>query len=289
VASERVGESGWFQANDAIRLYHQWWEPSGAPSAVIAIAHGVGEHGGRYAAFAERLTRRGLAVHVMDLRGHGRSDGIRVHVDRWSRYRDDMRSFLELVGRQRGDCPLFLLGHSLGALIALDLAISAARDPMEGSRPRGVISSAAAIDPRGVAKPYLVAIARLLSRVTPRVSLDLGIDPAALSRDPAVVNAYRDDPLVERRATVRWGTEVLGATESIRRRAGEIRLPTLVYHGEADRLTSPDGSRGLAESLTGPDVHLKTYPDVYHEPHNDLGADEVARDVAAWVTARRVV
>jgi alpha-beta hydrolase superfamily lysophospholipase len=257
--------------------------------AAIAIAHGVAEHGGRYAAFAERLARLSIAVHVMDLRGHGRSGGVRVHVDRWSRYVEDMRSFLELVGTQRGDCPLFLLGHSLGALIALDLAIDVARRPLGVGGPQGVISGAAAIDPGGVAKPHLVAIARLLSRVTPRVSLDLGIEPAALSRDPAVVHAYRDDPLVERRATVRWGTEVLKAAESIRRRAEEIRLPTLVYHGEADRLTSPDGSRQLASSLTGSDVQLKTYPDVYHEPHNDLCADEVARDVAEWVTTRRVV
>ena len=276
----------WLRAEDDTRLFHRWWLPSEEPRAALAIAHGVGEHGGRYTPFAELLTARDVAVHVADLRGHGRSDGTRVHVDRWGLYKSDLAAFLGAVGTARDGCPVFLFGHSLGALIALDYALDLERSPVDGTGPVGLISSSTAIDPRGVAKPHLVAIARLLSRVAPRMSLDLGIDPEALSRDPAVAQAYREDPLVYRRATVRWGTEVLAATASIRRRAGHLRLPLLVCHGTADRLTSPDGSRWLAEAVSSADVELKLFQGAYHEPHNDLCAGDVAEHIVAWMGAR---
>lgn len=339
---------GWLRARDDTRLLHRWWLPPGRERTTLAVVHGVGEHGGRYAPFAELLTARSVAVHVADLRGHGRSDGARVHVKRWSDYRSDLAVFLGAVGSAgpstdplpEARAPLFLFGHSLGALIALDYALgvergstgepgiagagsdrsagrSGADGPAAGTAsdgtasdgtasagtasdgpgvgsdsgdplPAGLISSSTAIDPRGVAKPYLVAIARLLSRVTPRASLDLGIDPEALSRDPAVVRAYAEDPLVHRRATVRWGTEVLSATASIRRRAARLHMPLLVCHGTADRLTSPEGSRWLAEvtsGATGADVELKLFAEAYHEPHNDTCAAEVAAYVAGWMEA----
>jgi alpha-beta hydrolase superfamily lysophospholipase len=276
----------WLRAEDETRLFHRWWVPSGEPRAALAVIHGVGEHGDRYAPFAELLTARRAAVHVMDLRGHGRSDGVRVHVDRWGSYLTDLAAFLGAVGRVRGACPVFLFGHSLGALIALDYALGPGSGSTDGSRPVGLISSSTAIDPKGVATPLLVTIARLLSRVAPRVSLDLGIDPAALSRDPAVAHAYEEDPLVHRRATVRWGTEVLAATASIRRRAARLRMPLLACHGTADRLTSPDGSRWLAETVSSADVELKLFPGAYHEPHNDLCAGEVAAHFVAWMETR---
>lgn len=282
---------GWLTAPDDTRLYQRWWRPAVEPRATLAIVHGVGEHGARYAPFAELLTTRRVAVHVADLRGHGRSDGARVHVDRWGRYRWDLATFLRAVAPVPNETPFFLFGHSLGALIALDYVLHVESSRKSGShavgpRPAGLISSSTAIDPEGVATPYLVLIARLLSRVLPRVSLDLGIDPEALSRDPAVVRAYREDPLVYRRATVRWGTEVLAATASIRRRAARLRTPLLVCHGTADRLTSPAGSRWLADAVSTADVELKLFSDAYHEPHNDLCAREVAAHIVGWMEAR---
>jgi alpha-beta hydrolase superfamily lysophospholipase len=281
-----VMAEGWIGVEGDLRLYHRWWLPSDEPRAVLAITHGVGEHGGRYAPFAGLLTARGVAVHSVDLRGHGRSDGVRVHVDRWNRYKSDVAVFLRAVAKMRAGCPIFLFGHSLGALIALDYALDLERNPTDGPRPFGLISSSTAIEPHGVAKPHLVAIARLLSRVAPRVSLDLAIDPVALSRDPAVARAYREDPLVHRRATVRWGTEVLAATASIKRRAAHLGLPLLVCHGTADRLTSPAGSRWLAGIVSGTDVELTLFEGAYHEPHNDLCAADVAEHIVAWMKSR---
>jgi len=126
-------------------------------------------------------------------------------------------------------------------------------------------------------------VARLLSGVRPRRSLDLRLDAAALSRDPEVVEAYRADPLVTSRATVRWGTESLATVRRVKEGMGTIEVPLLVLHGEADRLNLVDGARALAEALPNGDTTLRIYPGVYHEPHNDLGHERVVADVVGWL------
>jgi alpha-beta hydrolase superfamily lysophospholipase len=165
----------------------------------------------------------------------------------------------------------------MGALVVLDYLLQ---------RPQGLagaIVSGVPIEPAGVAKPTLVALARVLSGVLPRVSVDLGLDGGALSRDPGVVEDYRSDPLVTSRATLRWGTESLGAVRRIKEGMGGIEVPLLVLHGEADRLSLVTGARALFEGVAHPVKELRIYPEAYHEPHNDLGHEEVVGDVSAWL------
>jgi alpha-beta hydrolase superfamily lysophospholipase len=178
----------------------------------------------------------------------------------------------------------------MGALICLDLAIEAGLEEEVGSRKRagpstvrGWIVSGAGIQPTGIAKPHLVAIARLLSGLLPRLSLDLGIAAESLSHDPSVVSAYRDDPLVEKRATVRWGTEALRAIDSITQHAGAITAPLLIIHGAVDPLAMPAGSRWLADVVAH--ATLLVYEGALHEPHNDPEFADAASDVADWIEA----
>lgn len=186
--------------------------------------------------------------------------------------------------------PPFVFGHSMGALIALELAIEEGRRgaegdaaPLGGAGPAaGWISSGAGIRPAGIARPHLVFLARLLSRVTPRLSLDLGIEAEALSRDPAVIEAYRRDPLVRKRATVRWGAEALAAIDRIVEGASAIEGPLLVLHGADDPLAEAEGSRWLA-SAVGPNAELRVYPEVLHEPHNDPGPGDPLDDLVDWI------
>ncbi len=281
--ADRRATSGTVRTADHLPLHYARWL-GGEAWAALAIAHGVAEHGGRYDRLATRLAGQGIGVYAVDHRGHGASPSPRVHVDRWGRYTDDFERFLEEVAGDLPGRPVFALGHSMGALIALEAATR--RDGADPAPPRiplaGVVASAPPLRPTGLAKPHLVLIARLLSRVVPRFPLDLGIDPYALSRDRDVGRRYEDDPLVERRATVRWGTEVLRALKWIEANASAIRIPLLILHGESDRLVTADGSRWLAREVG---AELKLYPGAYHEPHNDLCREEVARDIVAWMSA----
>lgn len=276
-------------AADGTRLFDRWWQPAGSPSARVAIVHGLAEHGGRYARLVDALLARGFAVAALDQRGHGRSSGQRGHVASWQDYTDDLHGFL---GRVRGPAPalpLFLYGHSMGALVSLDYALRAPTEPGRTNgrhRLAGLILSGVPLQPVGVAKPWLVAIARALSRLLPRAPLSPGIRPEAISRDPDVVRAYAQDPLVHRRATARWGVEALEAIERVRARLPDLRLPLLLIHGGADSLGSPDGSREVFERAGSLDKTLRVYDATYHEPHNDLGWQQVVRDVADWIEAR---
>jgi alpha-beta hydrolase superfamily lysophospholipase len=271
---------GTFQGLGGLALYHQSWHPEGDPRGALAIVHGFGEHSSRYPNVVAHLVPGGYAVHGFDLRGHGRSPGQRGHISNWAEYRGDVRAFLQNVAAEEPGCPIFLLGHSLGAMIGLDYAI---RQP-EGLA--GLVLSSIPIEPVGVAKAYLVAIARLLSRIWPKFSLEVGLDTSALSRDPEVVQAYEEDPLVHGTASARWGTETLDIVDWLKAHAAELTIPLLVVHGEEDRLDSAAGVRSLFQQAGSADKELYMYPDSYHEVHNDLNFEEMLSDLEAWLSQR---
>ena len=268
---------GSFRGAGGLDLYCQSWRPPEAPRAALAIVHGFGEHSGRYMNVVRHLVPRGFAVHGFDLRGSGRSPGQRGHVDDWGEFRGDVHAFLATVGSEEPGRPLFLMGHSMGGLIVLDHVL---RDP---SGLKGLIVSGPSLEPVGVAKPYLVAIARLLSRVWPRFSLDVGLEVAAVSRDPAVVEAFERDPLRNSRGSVRWGTESLAVIAWIKAHAADLAIPLLMVQGGADRLVSPAGTRAFFDAVTFPDKEIHVYEDGYHEPHNDVDHERVLSDVASWL------
>lgn len=269
---------GTFAGTGGLELYVQSWRPPGTPRAVVGIVHGVAEHCGRYANVVGHLIPQGHAVYAYDHRGHGRSPGPRVHINRWDEYRGDLRCFLTMVAEREPGRPVFVYGHSMGALVVLDYLLL----HQEGLR--GAILSAAPLEPVGLAKPHLILLARLLSPLWPGLMVRAKLDVPQISRDPAVVQAYQADPLVVYgAATVRWGTESLNAVARVRSGLPAIRLPVLLIHGGADRISAPDGSRLVYERISSADKTLRVYAGTYHEPHNDVNHDDVLRDVAEWL------
>ena len=173
-------QEGWFTGHGELALFRQVWRAPGVPRAVLINLHGLGDHSGLYPALAEHFPPRGIALHAMDLRGNGRSQGQRAYVERWEEYREDLARFVALVREEEPGRPLFLLGNSLGGLIVLDYALVSPQGL------RGVIAASPALGRLGVPAP-LLALGRVLSRVWPRFSLRTGLDLSGLARDPAVV------------------------------------------------------------------------------------------------------
>lgn len=275
-----TSSEGRFPGAGHLELYWQSWHPDGTVRATLTIVHGIGEHSGRYTNIVHHLVPRGYAVYGFDHRGHGRSPGQRGHINNWAEYRGDVDAFLRLVRGREGDRPLFVFGHSLGALIVLEYVLR---------RPgglHGAVVCGAPLEPVGVAKPYLVALARLLSRVWPHFSLSTRLGTPAISRDPAVVHAYRTDPLVHRTATARWGTECLAAIGWVKAHAAEWRVPVLFLHGGADRLNAPEGTARVFAQVIYPDKMMRIYPDAFHELHNDVNREAVLHDIALWLEQR---
>ena len=279
---------GRFAGAGGLELYRQCWRPGGEPRSaasrvVVALVHGVGEHSGRYGNLVGPLVDGGHAVCAYDQRGHGRSPGRRVHIDRWADYRDDLGAFLGLVAGGAPDRPIVLYGHSMGSLVVLDYLLEWSRAPRGRPRLAGAIVSGVALQPAGVGKPYQAVMARVLSRVTPRLSVDLGIDAGSLTRDPQALEAARTDPWLTSRATVRWGAESLATVRRVSEGLAAIDLPLLVLHGGADPLNRPAGAQVLFETVSSADKTLRIYPGVLHEPHNDVGHEQVAADVTEWL------
>lgn len=267
-----------FRGAGGIELYEQrWLSDAGEARAVVAIVHGFGEHSGRYTNMVDRLVPAGYAVYAFDLRGHGRSPGQRGHVDRWTEYREDVGAFVCHVSEREPGRPLFLLGHSMGGLIVLEYA----EQHPEGLR--GVIASGPLLAQPGIS-PVKLALGRVISRVYPRFSLDTGLDVTAISRDPAVVEAYRKDPLVHGRGTARLSTEIAAAQARTLAGAPTWTLPLLIIHGAADRLAPATGSRAFFERVpAGVDKERDEIPDGAHEPHNDTSQRQALDILQGWL------
>jgi alpha-beta hydrolase superfamily lysophospholipase len=257
-------------------LFRRAWRPAATPRAVLLNLHGLGDHSGLYRALSDGMVASGFAVHALDLRGNGQSPGKRGHVDAWSDYREDLRCFVELVRQEEPGRPLFLLGNSLGGLIAIEYALHYP----EGLR--GVIAAAPPLGQLSV-PPVLLALGRLMSRIWPAFSLETGMDLSGLAQDPAVVAELLADPLFHRLGSARLSTEVQAAIGMVQSRAAEFPLPLLVLHGSKDRMVPPDGSRAFVAQVAHPDKRLIEYPEGRHVLFADWDRERVLADLAQWI------
>ena len=263
-----------------LAIYFQAWLPK-ETKAVVLIAHGLGEHGGRYRQVAEGLVAEGCAVYAVDHRGHGRSEGPRAYVDRFQHAVDDLHQVAQAARKGLRRKPFFLLGHSMGGAISLSYAIQ------HQNELSGLILSAPAVALDG-APPLIGPICRVLSVFAPRLGL-FGIDPSAVSRDPEMVAAYGTDPLnCHGKVPARTLCELIGFLGRLPAQLPGLRLKLLLMHGTADRLAGPSGSRMVLDRVSSSDKTLKLYDGLYHEIFNELPLDRgrVFADLRTWIAER---
>lgn len=264
-------------SGEPVRLFRRSWVPSAPHRATIVLVHGLGEHSGRYEHVARRLNERGFSVHAIDHEGHGRSDGRRGHIDRFSRYLDGVEALLDAVSEEEGGRPRFLLGHSMGGLIA---ALFVLRHP---SAFEGCVLSGPLVTSDAEPPAIVMLLNRLLAVIAPRLGI-LKLDASAVSRDPEVVAAYIADPLVHGgKVTTRLVNELFVAAAALLDNARGIELPLLLLHGEADRLTSPEGSKRLHALVGAEDKTIRLFPGLYHEIFNEPEKDAVLDEVLSWL------
>lgn len=275
-------DAGTLRTDDGLTLATRRWRPHDHPKAAVALVHGIGEHSGRYAHVATHLMLADYAVYAFDLRGHGRSEGEpRVFVESFDEYVADLDRFLSHVRDEIGDRPLFLMGHSLGGGIAARYVVQRGAEGLAG-----LILSSAALQVPEDTSPFLQRIAGFVSHYAPTLPATR-IDPAQLSRDPAVVRAYRQDPLVNTgRIRARVGHEILRNVSLIQEHADAFTLPLYLFHGTADTITDPEGSRLLYERAPAEDKTLALYDGLFHETMNEPERERVLSDLTDWLDAR---
>src|SRR6056297_625683 len=252
--------------------------PSGRVRGRVAVVHGFAEHGGRYAELAGAFAAHGLEVHVLDLRGHGRSGGVRALVRDAAEAQRDVTVLLERLRAAGG--PVLGFGHSFGGALMLRVA-QLRPELLDAVAVSGPYLRTALDDP-----PWMFGLVNVVSRVAPLLRTR-PIDATVVSSLPDEVTRYREDPLVDvggvRLASVRelhaLGPRVLADAE-------HLVTPTLIVHGDADRLASPLGSRELRDLAGGEDVTLLELPGVAHDVLHDVGADRTLDAIIRWSVER---
>lgn len=250
------------------------------PKAEIVLVHGLGEHCQRYDEFASFMTSNGYSVHSQDLVGHGRTHGKRGHIDSFNQY---LRAVDKLVVRCRKKSsgrPMFLIGHSMGGLIATRYL------QRKNADFNGAILSGAAIESPQEPPKWQVSLITFISKVMPRLPA-LQLDAQGISRDPMVVKEYMDDPLVSKdKLSAKLLVEMFNAMQGAKNDVKKLTLPMLIMHGSDDSLTRPNGSHWLAQNIKSDDKTLKIYDHLYHEIFNEPEGPEIFKEVLDWMNAR---
>jgi acylglycerol lipase len=261
------------------RIFWRSWKPDLEARVAIVLVHGASEHSGRYGYVAEALVADGYAVHALDHRGHGRSEGPRAVIDRVASAVADVDQLVLEAHEQHPGVPVYMLGHSMGGLIAVSYALKH-QDRLAGLILSGPLAALEA------APAHLRLIGRVLSVVAPSLPL-VAINASLVSRDPEVVLDYESDPLNHHgKLPARTVAELATAIETFPDAVGSITIPTLILYGTADKLCPPGGSEMLGERIGATDKTVKSYPGLFHEILNEPERDEVLTDIRGWLAER---
>jgi acylglycerol lipase len=272
-------KEGHFKGVRNAKIYYQAWLPEGNVKAVLLIVHGLGEHCGRYMNVVNHFVPLGYAVYGLDHIGHGKSEGMREVVERVTDYTDTLTVYYEMVKGWQTGKPMFLLGHSMGGLIASCYLFDHQADF------RGAVISAPLVKASGNISQATILMGKILSALAPKMGL-LALDATGISRDPEVVKAYVNDPLVYQGKTpARLAAELLKAMQRVTAEAEKITLPFIVLQGSEDKLVDPVGAQTLYDKASSKDKTIRRYEGLYHEVFNEPERARVLKDVETWLAA----
>lgn len=263
------------RTKDGLTLAGKIWRPEGQPKKIICLVHGHGEHIGRYEHFAAHFVECGIAIFAVDLRGHGKSEGKRGHAPSYDLLMSDVEELIKAARVEYNDTPIILYGHSMGGNLVAGFILQNNMKELEAA----VLSSpwlTLAFDPPSAQ----VKLAKLVRKVLPSLTQHGKLDAQLLSKDPEVIKAYQDDPLVHDLVSPSLFLSIIKGGEDALRKANELKLRTLVMHGDDDKITSADSSRSFADDAG---AEYKLWKGLKHEPHSEPEQKEVLTYVSDWI------
>ena len=273
-------ETGHVTATDGTRIFYRATVPE-KPRGAVIILHGYAEHSGRYAHVMEHLSADGYGVFAPDHRGHGQTADLLGYIADFDAIVSDVLLIRSLARARCGDCPTFLLGHSMGGLITL---LHTQRYP---TGLNGIITSAAAIAVPPDIPKLVIKLSHFLGRIIPKVGIQSFFDADNLTRNRKIQEAVKTDPYFYRgRIRARTGSRILRAINTVLASLSSIEAPALIMHGGSDTLVPPETSDTLHNGIASADKTLKVFPEAYHEIFNEPEADEALALVSGWMQER---
>lgn len=266
-----------FEGVKGLKIYYQAWLPESL-KAVVQIAHGFAEHSGRYLNVVNELVPLDYAVYANDHRGHGKSEGEINFVDNLDQYIEDQKLLYDIIKEKHPNLPIFLLGHSMGSLIAIYFT-KKYEDLLNG-----LILSGAGTSAGGEVSGFLKFMAKFFSKIAPHMKIDPKIDAKFLSHDPEVVSSYENDPLVHaEKITTRLGYEIMKALNKLETFVGNLKLPLLMQCGLEDKLMG--GAENLKDMFIMEDKTAYIYDGLFHEVYNEVEDDrkKVLKNLSDWL------
>ncbi len=268
--------------SDGLALHVYEWVAED-PTAVVALIHGYGEHAGRYAHMAKAWAERGITTVAADLRGHGQSPGVRAHVDRFTDYHADAHAIVAHARSVASGKPVFMMGHSMGGLIALHVHVSGTRPDL-----KGLLLSSPYLGLTLEVHPLKAGLGKVMSSLIPTLGLPTGLAGADVCRDPELAKLYDTDPLNNKNATARWFTESTAAIDTVHARAASVNVPLIFLYGGDDKVASSDASDAIAAKLQMEDRTVERLAGVYHELVNEPPEtrDPIIARYGDWILER---
>ena len=264
-------------ARDGASIFVREWNPSGPVRGAILICHGLGEHSGRYEHVGQRLSRAGYTVWAHDHRGHGQSSGARGALAHSDDLVVDSEMVLAALAKETGQTP-FIVGHSMGGPVAGMVGL-------RGIVPvKGVVLSSPAL--KTYAGGALVALSGIMAVLAPNRAMSNQLSVDSVARDPAVVEAYKKDPLVHPTITPRLFRWMIASAGELHRAAPTWKTPILVMYAGADKLVDPAGARTFVAALPAGVGASREFPAFYHEIFNDLEKEGPLSEMETWLASR---
>jgi len=259
------------------KIFFRAWHPDGKARGVVVIVPGFNAHSGYYAWVAEQLTGDALAAYAVDLRGRGKSDGERFYVEKFQDYVDDVSALVNRAKSREAGLPVYLLGHSAGGVVSCLYALE------NQSQLAGLICESFAF--QVPAPDFALAVFKGLSHLAPHAHV-LHLKNEDFSRDPNIVRAMNDDPLIANETQpTKTLAEMVRADERLEKEFPRIKLPVLILHGTSDKATRPSGSQLFYDTAGSTDKTLKFYEGAYHDLLNDTDKQRVMSDIRVWINA----